>query len=223
MTKKYRLGLPEMPENIQRLPVDPDRGYPVPFFVRWIGGKPEFRFADPHKITACIKKTLCWICGYPLPKKAPGTFVGGPLMSFSMTSAEPPSHTDCARFACKACPFLVMPQMVRRVGNIPEDAPPVHDAPGVMVKRNPGVAICWTSMWLPVQQQGGYMFRLSEPLSFEIFREGREATPEELRFHFEESYAVAHKTMVDNGGTIMVMSDWAMKKKLALKRYGLIP
>jgi len=25
------------------LPIDPDRGYPVPWFVAWVNGKPDFR------------------------------------------------------------------------------------------------------------------------------------------------------------------------------------
>ena len=40
--------LPPMPSRIAALPVD-ERGYPVPWFVAWIDGKPEFRCADPAK------------------------------------------------------------------------------------------------------------------------------------------------------------------------------
>ena len=30
------------------------------------------------------------------------------------TSAEPPSHRDCAEFAVKACPFLTQRELTRR-------------------------------------------------------------------------------------------------------------
>lgn len=218
MNKNYRLGLPPMPENIQRLQVDPERGYPVPFFVRWIGGKPEFRLVDPAKLIACIQKTLCWICGYPLPRNAPGTFVGGPLFALTRTSSEPPSHTDCARFACQACPFLVMPKMVRRLDNLPKS----HDAPGIMLKRNPGVALMWTSMWLPTRMgDRAYIFKLSDPLAIESWREGRPAEKFELRESFDEGLLAAQDAIKQAGNPLHMLTDLRRKKNLALKTLGL--
>jgi hypothetical protein len=54
---ELRKDLPDgMPESVGRLPVD-HRGYPVPWFVAWIDGKPEFRCADGEKWFAQFRKT----------------------------------------------------------------------------------------------------------------------------------------------------------------------
>jgi hypothetical protein len=40
--------LESLPVRLQGLPID-ERGYPVPWFVAWENGKPEFRAMDPLK------------------------------------------------------------------------------------------------------------------------------------------------------------------------------
>lgn len=50
------------PKFMEHLPID-KRGYPVPWFVRWIDGEPEFRAMNPHKFHRAIEDKLCWICG----------------------------------------------------------------------------------------------------------------------------------------------------------------
>ena len=38
--------LPPLPRRFLGLPID-DRGYPVPWFVHWVDGKPDFRLVRP--------------------------------------------------------------------------------------------------------------------------------------------------------------------------------
>jgi hypothetical protein len=44
------------------LPVD-ERGFPVPWFVAWFDGKPEFRAMDGLKWIRAVREHLCWVCG----------------------------------------------------------------------------------------------------------------------------------------------------------------
>lgn len=44
-----RPGLPPQPPKMQHLPVD-ERGFPAPYFVAWIDGKPDHRVVDPEKL-----------------------------------------------------------------------------------------------------------------------------------------------------------------------------
>ena len=214
---KYRPGLPDMPENIRRLPVDPERGYPVPYFVRWLKGKPEFRLVDPVKLVRCIRGRACWICGCPLSKDAPASFVSGPLMAVTRASSEPPSHLECARFAAKACPFLAIPKMDRR----PDNSPPSKDPPGLMVKRNPGVVLIWTSEWTLQRVEHGVLFIVSDPVSFEFWREGRPASRDEFMESLDEGMTLAKQAARERGATLEALADLVRKKTLALRLLGL--
>jgi hypothetical protein len=55
----------DLPKRMLHLPLD-TRGYPVPRFVEWIDGKPDFRVMNGQYYAACCKRNLCWICGEPL-------------------------------------------------------------------------------------------------------------------------------------------------------------
>ena len=100
----------EMPSRIARLPTD--RGFPVPWFVAWIDGKPDFRVIAPGRVAEAVNKGKCWVCGGTL--FGTRAYVVGPMCAVNRTSAEPPSHRDCARYSAKACPFLSRPTMRRR-------------------------------------------------------------------------------------------------------------
>src|SRR5439155_15335159 len=108
---ELRSGVTQLPERIKALPVD-ERGYPIPWFVDYVNGKPEFRAMDQHKWVRALKEKLCWVCGQPLGRMM--TFVAGCMCGINRTSAEPPSHYDCALWSAKNCPFLNNPDMVRR-------------------------------------------------------------------------------------------------------------
>src|ERR1700722_4832356 len=137
------LNLPPLPDRIAKLPKSP-RGYPVPWFVSWIDGLPEFRMVRPEKIHIAAKNRLCWICGEKMGKAS--AFVIGPMCAVNHNNAEPPSHPECAEFAVKACPFMLRPNMGR--GGDGRTRELGRDPAGVAIKRNPGVMAIWvTKTW----------------------------------------------------------------------------
>jgi hypothetical protein len=173
---KLREGLPALPPEMRALPID-ERGYPVPFFVAWVDGKPDFRISDAGKLDKAIRFSRCWLCGGALGKFR--AFVIGPMCAVNRVSSEPPSHLNCAMFAVKACPFLTMPKAHRREANMPEA---VTDPPGIFVKRNPGVTLIWVCREYRIAKaDNGVLFRLGEPVSTLWYTQGRRATHAEAR------------------------------------------
>jgi hypothetical protein len=182
-----RPDLPEMPPQIAALPVA-DNGYPIPCFVAWDNGKPEFRFADPAKIKLALYGRRCWVCGQALGE--PGcavAFVIGPMCSINHVSSEPPSHVECAEFSVRACPFLSKPHMRRRENDLPEHT----DAAGFMIERNPGCCLVWvTRVYQAFRALGpaggvGILFDIcgvgsDQPESVSWWAEGRPATRAEV-------------------------------------------
>ena len=59
-----------LPDRMKALPVD-KRGYPVPKFVEWIDGEPDFRVVSPSHMARCFRHHRCWICGEPLGSQHP--------------------------------------------------------------------------------------------------------------------------------------------------------
>lgn len=166
-----------MPERIKNLPRDPERGYPVPFFVAWIDGKADFRIADDEKRRRCIKERLCWICGERLGRYL--GFVVGPMCSVNRISAEPPMHRDCAEYSARVCPFLLNPNQKRNPRRVDV---PIDKGPGIMIARNPGCMVLWitTSYSLVPDGHGGLLFGLGNPVSLCWVAEGRTATRAEV-------------------------------------------
>jgi hypothetical protein len=176
-----------VPERMRGRPVDPVRGLPVPWFVQWIDGKPEFRVAGADKRVTAIKQNRCWVCGAPLRLPGnewqPPVFVIGPMCLVNRVSAEPPCHVECAEYSAKACPFLAKPHMVRRGEDdavMQSTAPP----PGVMVKRNPGVVCLLASagyrLFTP-PGGGPPLLNIGAVVWVRWFREGRPATRAEVQ------------------------------------------
>src|SRR5262245_453827 len=163
-----------MPTRIRKLKVDA-RGYPVPKFVEWIDGKPDFRCVDGRWLIRCVQHKLCWVCGEQLGRYM--AFLIGPLCAINRINSEPPSHLDCARFAAKACPFLTQPRRRRNEENLPEEGVP---AAGIVLDRNPGVALIWVTDGYGVKKlPDGVLFKLGEPTQLEWYAHGREATRDE--------------------------------------------
>lgn len=125
-----------IPERILALPVG--RGYPVPWFAAAVDGGYDFRVLRPGAVDRAVTYELCWVCGQPLGPWV--TFVVGPMCAVNRTSAEPPAHRECAEWSARACPFLVRPHARRREHDLPADA---QEPAGIMLRRNPGVALCW--------------------------------------------------------------------------------
>lgn len=169
---------PGMPSRIRRLPVD-ERGYPVPWFVSWIDGVPDFRVITFDRVLEGWKKDVCWVCGeanYPSRR----AFAIGPMCAVNRVSAEPPGHPDCMLWSARACPFLSRPKAKRREAGLPEDS----TAPsGLMIKRNPGVTLVWVTNRYATfgDGMGGLLFRIvGPPIRLHWIAEGREATRGEI-------------------------------------------
>ncbi|UGY12478.1 hypothetical protein HAP48_0028075 [Bradyrhizobium septentrionale] len=165
----------ELPDRMRHLPVN-DQGFPVPYFVPYVNGESEFRGFDGEKMVICVRHKRCWLCGEPLGKFM--CFVIGPMCAVNRVSAEPPSHRDCALYAVRACPFLTQPKMRRNEKDVPEHLEPA----GLMLRRNPGVTLIWTTLRYTIFKDGhgGALFNVGDPERVEFFAEGRAATRAEV-------------------------------------------
>ncbi len=171
-----RKDLPPLPDRMRHLPVE-SRGYPVPHFIAFIDGEPDFRVMDGEKLRDCVRFKRCWLCGQALGRNV--SFVVGPMCAVNRTSAEPPSHRECAEFAVKACPFLSRPK-AKRLEGLPEGT---TEGAGFMIRRNPGVALIWTTnarAFSVFRAPGGVLFDIGEPESVSWYAEGRPATRAEV-------------------------------------------
>lgn len=173
-----RPELEALPSRLQKLPVD-RRGYPVPWFVSWVNGEPEFRAMDAEKFVRAVKERRCWVCGDTLGVHL--SFLIGPMCALNRTNAEPPCHHECAVWSARNCPFLSRPHMVRREDEVTNSARRGEAS----ITRNPGCAAVWTTRSYRVFNAGkaagaGYLFTMGEPERVEWFAHGRPATREEV-------------------------------------------
>jgi len=180
------LAPPVLPARMARLPRDRhDR--PIPWFVhRDEDGTPDFRVVRAAGIPEAIHFNWCWVCGQPRGRHA--AFVVGPMCAVNRTSAEPPSHLECAVYSARACPFLATPSMVRRERGIDTLPGGTHLPPaGRMIPRNPGVALVWSSRtWrLFGDGAGGTLVDLGDPTEVSWWAEGRPATRAEVTASIE--------------------------------------
>ena len=182
MTLRPELNVKELPIRMAELPVH--RGYPVPWFVDWVDGEPEFRLMDGRKWNRAVKEKLCWVCGQRLGAYL--CFVLGPMCGITRTTAEPPSHRECALWSAKNCPFLSRPRMERRDATALEEAG-AKSLGGCAIRRNPGVSLLWITrtykIWRPAP--GELLIRVDDPLEVEWWFEGREATCAEIEHSIE--------------------------------------
>lgn len=182
---------------MKRLPID-DRGYPVPWFVAFIEGKPDFRVVRninnvPAEVVA-HRTSQCWICGRRLG--AYKAFLIGPMCAVNLTSGEPPCHLSCATFAAKACPFLGRPNAKRREANLPEDG--VWKEGGL--DRNPGVAMVWTTKSYEMHvQEGSAYFQMGQPDHVEFYHEGAPAPREKIIESIESGLPTLRPMLLDSG------------------------
>lgn len=177
-----------MPGRVALLRTD-HVGRPVPWFVAWIDGRPDFRVARADAIGAALRRNLCWVCGVPFQRQERRAFLVGPMCMINRVAPEPPSHKDCAVYSAMACPFLATPQMTRRERGLPEDL----TAPaGVAIMRNPGVALVWVTdyrSWSKFDAPGGVLFGIGQPAEPPLwFARGRSATRAEVLASVESGY-----------------------------------
>ena len=174
----HQVTLPDgMPQNMAKLPRD-EAGRPVPYFVQYIDGKPDFRVMDPKHFRKAIMEDRCWVCGRRMQPATTKVFVAGPMCLVNGTSAEPPSHMACAEWSARACPFLVNPKKKRREGGLPEEA---DTSGGIMIARNPGVtALIAARRWWTEEAMGGVIIKFASISEVRWFAEGRPATAREV-------------------------------------------
>lgn len=193
--QQRRDDVAEPPKFMQHLPVF--RGFPVPWFVDYVNGEPEFRAMDRRKFRAAIRDRLCWVCGNPLFVE--NVFVIGPMCSVNLISSEPPSHRECAIYSATTCPFLSRPHMVRRKDGLID----VKHSPGIMHPRNPGATLLWytrrydliESPYRPeVKAVAGTLFRLGRPFKTAWYCRGRTATRGEVLESFESGVLLLRET-----------------------------
>src|SRR5947207_1774914 len=173
-----RPELTPLPYRMQRLPLD-ERQYPVPFFVAYLDGKPDFRVMDLEKWKRAVSERRCWICGDPLGSYL--CFVIGPMCAINRTTSEPPCHRECARWAAINCPFLARPHMDRREAKQLQAAG-AESLGGVGLARNPGVTLIWITQSYQIYKPagGGRLIEVGDPIAWEWWAEGRTATRAEV-------------------------------------------
>ena len=177
-------NLTDMPERVKRLPRD-HRGFPIPWFVHWQDGEPDFRVIAPRKLRDAFNTPRCWICGERLGVHR--VHVIGPMCLVNRVTSEPPSHRDCAEFAAKACPFLTRPRMRRNE----KDLPAGRTIAGLHIDRNPGCVCLYETLRVkPFKAGAGTLFRLGEPLRVDWWAEGRQATRAEVLASIDSGYPI---------------------------------
>src|SRR6266403_372174 len=202
----------ELPSRVSQLPLD-EHGRPVPWFVAWVDGKPEFRAVGPGKREEAYHKRKCWVCGQQLGRYL--VFVIGPMCALNKISSEPPSHKDCAIFAAQACPFLASPRMHRRTRDLPDG---VQKADGIPLDRNPGVTLLWVTKnyWPVSDQMGGYLFQLGPPEQTIWFKEGRPASRSEILESIEGGLVTVRAIAESEGPAALRALEKSYQEALAL-------
>lgn len=188
----------EMPLRMAELPQD-HVGRPVPWFVAWIDGKPDFRVIGPGKIRDAMRTPRCWVCGHVFAGGEDRAWVIGPMCAVNRVSAEPPSHLDCAVWSARNCPFLATPNMVRREKHMPEGT---KLPPGHMIRRNPSVALVWVTWyrgWTAERDGRGFLFRLGAAKRALWFAEGREATRAEVLASIDSGLPLLREMAEEDG------------------------
>ena len=107
-----RLAVPRRMRTLER----DARNYPIPFIVlRDRLGTPQFTINDFERVTLCIRKKLCGICGKRFDNGM--WFVGGARCFTHEHGAfvDPPMHNECAEYALRICPFLAAPNYAKRI------------------------------------------------------------------------------------------------------------
>jgi hypothetical protein len=202
----------EIPDRLRGFPLSRE-GYPIPWFVPFVDGQPEFRAMDGEKFRSAIKNRRCWLCGGALGKFL--TFPIGPMCVITRTTAEPPSHLGCAEYAVRVCPFLTQPRMRRNEQDMPEGS----EMPGIGIRRNPGVTVLWTCLDYRLfnDGRGNILFKVGEPKHVERWAEGRAASSEELLASLDSGYPL----LVDEAEKDGSVGELEQYKQLAYRVLGL--
>lgn len=202
---------PDMPSRMRALPRD-SAGRPVPWFVAWIDGVPDFRIVRAEAVKQAVEERLCFVCGQRRAHRD-AAFVVGPMCAVNRTSSEPPSHLACADWSARACPFLTNPQKVRREAHLPDE----RIAPaGEMIRRNPGVALVWVSTGWKTKPdgQGGTLFDIGACSEARWYAEGRPATRAEVLASFGSGVPILQEMADEEGPEAVEALDAMVERAL---------
>ena len=208
-----RAELSELPLRMRALDID-ERGYPVPWFVAWVDGKPEFRAMDARKWREAVRRKLCWTCGQHLGANL--AFILGPMCAINRTISEPPSHRQCPEWSIRNCPFLSRPQMRRRENDMPQGC---EQSAGIGIKRNPGAVLLWIAKDYQVFDDGfgKPLIQVGDPLETEWWCEGRPASREEVEASVESGLPILENIAQQEGPE--AVAELARRKREAERFY----
>lgn len=211
---------PSAPDQILTLPTD-HRGFPVPWFVEWIDGKPDFRVMSGKKWELAHRKGLCWVCGRRMGRM--NAFVIGPMCAINRVSSEPPSHPACAKFSAINCPFLANPRMRRNEKGLEEMG--AHSIGGDAIKRNPGVTLVWWTLGYRVVSdgRGGKLVVVGNPERTQWYALGREATRAEIMQSIESGLPLLQGPAEDQDREEPGAGAVAMLSKMTAEALKLLP
>ena len=197
-----RPELEPLPATMADLVIDA-RGYPVPAFVEWINGVPEFRVMNPTHWKACVTRRLCWVCGRALAGsklsasfRTTLAFLIGPMCVVNRVTSEPPCHAICAEWSARNCPFMARPHMVRREDEFTRAI--ADNVAGHMIARNPGVGCVWYCDRFEVMPDGTgkYLLRIGEAVQRPTWWcEGRPATRAEVDASITSGFPALEATL----------------------------
>lgn len=210
MSNTLRPELESLPSRLLGLPVY--NGYPVPWFVHWKDGVPEFPVIDADKVIEAWHGNKCFVCGDTLGKYR--TFVSGPINGISRVSSEPPSHLGCARWSARNCPFLSKLYTPRN-----RTLQAQSFAPGTHIDRNPGVVLLWTSLsYGVVKTNDGVLFVLHDPVSIEWWAGGHPATKSDVATSVDDVWGSVLEMSAD-GNQAEATNDMLRRKLWLEDRY----
>jgi hypothetical protein len=160
----------DIPSQLAHLKKD-SRGYPIPYFVSEVNGKPEFRFLRPERLEMIIERKLCHICGKKLPTDF-FYFISGPIGLKNRISTDAAMHRICAEFSLQACPHLFLQKAERR-DNDPIAKELVSKDPAMIIEKPDELFLVKCDKFRVIKEGGrGYIHY--RPVSWEryIYLEG---------------------------------------------------
>lgn len=165
-----------IPNCLAHLKVDP-RGYPIPFFIPYRDGQPDFKFMCPVKQNRAIDESLCHVCGKKLNKDYV-YFITGPVGLQNTTVSDPGMHRECAEFAMQVCPHMLFQKAQRKT----EGSDAVMDLIHVDGKPDHLFLIKASKWWAKFYKEIGYRlihFRVhsTEKYSYTDNRLHKDTTP----------------------------------------------
>lgn len=187
------------------------RGYPVPFFVAWINGEPDFRIVDPTKLELCLKFSFCWLCGKPLGKHR--AMVIGPMCSLNHITSEPPSHVVCATYALETCPHMINPGAKYREANRPAGA---IEPAGQPIYDNPGTQLLWqSSSYKQIKVHNGFLIDIGEAEHVEWWTLGRPASRDEASAALGIAAGKLYRNLDEHRGEMTEDELWQERRRIS--------